>query len=272
MGEHAVVHHRPAIVAAVNRKMTATVKNERNLLSTRLNSQIPTGAGMGSSAAVSVIQAATKYALAGKTKLTKNLLAKINRLAFANEKIYHLNPSGVDPAICTYGGILWYQKTKKGHKIFKRLQFKRLPKFVVINTGQPKETTGEMVDRVGKKLKKEKNKVERIFDVMEGQTKLFLQGLEKRNYDLIKNTMQNFETCLEDLGVVGKLAKLIVREIEEMGGVAKISGGGGINGGSGILLCYHSKPQKILTLAKKHKLDAFMVKLGSSGVQIHEAN
>lgn len=272
MGEHAVVHHRPAIVAAVNRKMTATIKGDGNLLNTHLKSEIPTGSGMGSSAAFSVIQAATKFALDRKTKLNSNLLAKINRLAFENEKIYHLNPSGVDPVICTYGGILWFKKTKNGHKIFKKLKFKHLPRFVLINTGQPVESTGQMVEKVGNKLRKEKNKIERIFDVMEAQTKLFLNGLEKRNYDLIKNTIQNCEACLEDLGVVGKLAQETVRKIEEAGGVAKVSGGGGLRGGSGILLCYHSKPQIILTLAKKLKLNAFTVRLGTMGVQIHETN
>ncbi len=272
MGEHGVVHHRPAIVAAINKKMTAIIQSDGDLLNTHIKSQIPIGSGLGSSAAVSVIQAATKYALAGKTSLNKNLLAKINQLAYANEKIYHLNPSGVDPAICTYGGILWFKKTKSGHKVFKKLNFKRLPKFVLINTGRPQESTGEMVEKVGRKLLKEKNRINRIFDVMEEQTKIFLRALEKRNYDLIKNSIQNFETCLEDLGVVGKLAQELVREVEEMGGVAKISGGGGLTGGSGILLCYHPQPHKILNLAKKHKLEAFMVKLGNEGVKINEAN
>lgn len=274
MGEHAVVHHRPAIVAAVNRKMifNLTLNTENLTLNGKIKSQIPMGCGMGSSSAWSVVQAATKYALAGKTSLNKNLLAKINQLAYAQEKFYHLNPSGIDPAICTYGGILWFKKTKNGHKVFKKLQFKRLPKFVLINTGRPKETTGEMVEKVGKKLMKEKNRVNGIFDCMEEQTKIFLRALEKRNYKLIKNSIQNFETCLEDLGVVGKLAQELVREVEEMGGVAKISGGGGLTGGSGILLCYHPESHKLLSLAKKHKLEAFMVKLGNEGVRINEAN
>ncbi len=272
MGEHAVVHHRPAIVASVNKKISATIKSDGDLVNTSIKSQIPMGSGMGSSAAISVIQAATKYVLSGKTVLNNIILSKINQQACENEKIYHLNSSGVDPTICTYGGIIWFKKTKNGHKIFKRLSIKRLPKFVLVNTGRPAETTGQMVGRVGEKLKKEKNKVNRIFDVIEDQTKLFLCALEKKDSNLISNTIQNCESCLEDLGVVSEKAKDIVREIEEIGGVAKISGAGGMSCGSGMLLCFHKNPQKILKLAKKLKLEAFIVKLGNKGVKINESN
>jgi mevalonate kinase len=268
MGEHAVVYGKPAIVAAVNRRMTATVKVDGDLIDTHIKSQIPIGAGMGSSAALSVVYAAIKYALRGKTNLSSKVLSKINQLAFENEKIYHVNPSGVDPTICTYGGILRYKKTKSGNKIFKRLNLKRIPKFVLINTGQPHETTGQMVALVGKLREKEKKKVDRLFDVIEQQTKLFLLALEKRDGELLKNCIQNCQSCLEDLGVVSLMAKEIVREVEKIGGAAKICGGGGIKKGTGLLLCFHQEPEKILALGKKQGWDCFQVKFGVEGLKI----
>jgi len=285
MGEHAVVYGRPAIVAAVNRRMTmnyeSRIKNKQSfstnneeVSTTKIISRIPIGCGMGSSAALSVILAASHMVLSGMTELTSAILSKINQIAHENEKIYHTNPSGVDPTICTYGGILWYQKLKSGTKLFKKLEIKHLPKFILINTGKPEETTGEMVQMVSGKLKKEKNRTNRIFDVIEEQTKLFLKALTERmakekRVSLIKNCIQNCESCLEDLGIVGQKAKEIVREIEENGGVAKVSGGGGTKKGSGILLCFHENPEEIIKIAKKNRLDYYQVKLGVKGLTVN---
>ncbi len=272
MGEHAVVYGRPALVAAVNKRMTMIIQTDGQITVSKIRSEIPLGVGMGSSAALSVIQAASKFALSGKIDLNRNLLAKINQLAIDYEESYHVNSSGVDPTICTYGGVLWYKKTKSGHKIFRKLNFKKLPKFVLINSGKPKETTGEMVQKVGEKLKKEKNKVNRIFDCIEQQTNFFLQALterlskEERN-NLLKNCIQNCESCLEDLGLVSLYVKNIVGEIEKIGGCAKICGGGGLTKATGVILCYHQQPEKILELGKKLGLECFSVKLGVDGLR-----
>ena len=244
MGEHGVVYGKPAIVAAVDRRMTV-IFNEKNQTS-EIKSDIPIGCGMGSSAALAVIRAAMHV----------STRKKINEMAYEQEKINHGYPSGVDNTVCTYGGILWYQKIKD-KPVFKKLKISHLPEFVLINTGKPVESTKEMIGIVKREEKKEK-----IFDEIEKVTKLFLDG------HLIKKCLQKCERCLEELGVVGKTAKKIVREIEDLGGGAKISGAGGVKKGSGILLCYHEEPQKILDLAKKLKLEAFKVELGGEGVRI----
>ncbi|MCL4382261.1 MAG: hypothetical protein M1575_03725 [Patescibacteria group bacterium] len=267
MGEHAVVYGRPALVAAVDKRMTATIQTDGNTTVSKIRSEIPLGIGMGSSAALSVIQAASKFALSGETNLNQNLLAKINKLAIDYEKSYHVNSSGVDPTICTYGGVLWYKKTKKG-KIFKKLKLKRLPRFILINTGKPIETTGEMVEMVRKRRIKEKSKIEGIFNVIEKQTKLFLLAIEKKDDQLLKNSIQNCESCLEDLGIVSLYVKNIVGEIEKIGGAAKICGGGGRKKETGLLLCYHQNPDEILKLGHDLGLEAFKVKFGVKGLTI----
>lgn len=268
MGEHAVVYGRPALVAAVNKRMTATIQTDGQITVSKTRSEIPLGIGMGSSAALSVIQAASKFALSGKTDLNRNLLAKISQLAVDYEKSYHVNSSGVDPTICTYGGVLWYKKTQSGRKIFKKLNLKRLPGFVLINTGRPLETTGQMVAMVRERRKKEKRKIESLFDVIEQQTKLFLLALEKRNDELLKNTIQNCQTCLEDLGVVSPLAQDVIRKIEKIGGAAKICGGGGIKKGAGVLLCYHQNPEELLRLGYNLGLEGYKAKFGVKGLTI----
>ncbi|MFH0863766.1 MAG: hypothetical protein V1858_01605 [Candidatus Gottesmanbacteria bacterium] len=269
MGEHAVVYGKPAIVAAVNRRMILRQAQDKQKTITKVRSEIPIGCGMGSSAAWSVLLAANQiFSTSGIKKLNEKILAKISKLAYEFEKVYHGNPSGADTTVITYGGILWFKKLKNHKFIFNKLKIGSIRKFVLINSGKPKESTRDMVEKV--KLEKQKNKkrTENLLDMIGEQTKIFLHGLETRNRRLIKDSVQNCESLLEDLGVVGQQAKDIIGKIEAIGGAAKITGAGGISTGSGMLLCYHQDPQKILDLAKKLKLDAFKVKLGTEGVKI----
>jgi len=279
MGEHAVVYGKPAIVAAVNRRMTVVLKKKNGDLEISAKSEIPVGVGLGSSAALAVVQAAALVAIQATTvDRIETKLPLINEVAYEIEKINHGHPSGVDNTVCTYGGILWFQR-KDGRAVFKRLAIKDLPEFILINTGKPKETTGEMVEYVKTQMSnvKTKSKILKLFEEIERQTKIFLQVLPRsplralplaEQSDLIKNCLKNCELCLEDLGVVGEKAKRVIREIERIGGAAKISGAGGTTGGSGILLGYHQDPEKITNLAKKLKLETIRVKLGGEGLAV----
>lgn len=287
MGEHAVVYGKPAIVAAIDRRMTAIIKQKMESREGRLEvtpssltdweaeinlfSEIPIGVGMGSSAAFSVIQAAISYAVQATTVAriaSKPNLMIINETAYQLEKIHHGHPSGVDNTICTYGGLLWFQR-KNNRSVFKKLVIKNLPEFVLVNTGKPKETTKEMVENVKTKMKNEKRqrKIKNLFNKIEKQTKNFLKALRKKDEELLKDSIKNCQHNLEELGVAGKLAKNVVREIERIGGAAKISGAGGLTGGSGLLFCYHQETEKILNLANKLNLEAFKVRMGEEGVR-----
>lgn len=271
MGEHAVVYDKPAIVAAVNRRMTATFDDKNQTCEMKIKSSIPIGVGMGSSAALSVILAASHGFLSrGRSKLSPKTLSLINKTAYEYEKIYHGNASGVDTTVITHGGILWFRKIKDGKFAFKKLNIGGLRKFVLINTGKPKESTREMVEKVKIERQKDRKKIDSLFKAVEQQTRIFWHALETKNRQLTVDSIQNSESFLEDLSLVGPLAKKVVREIEEIGGAAKISGAGGLTGGSGMLLCYHQNPQQIIDLAKKLKLESFRVKLGEEGLRIDE--
>lgn len=271
MGEHAVVYGKPAIVAAVNRRIMATFDDKNQTCEMKVKSSIPIRVGMGSSAALSVILAASHVFLSrGRSKLSAKTLSTINKTAYEYEKIYHGNASGVDTTVITHGGILWFRKITDGKFAFKKLNIGGLRKFVLINTGKPKETTREMVEKVKIERKKERKKIDSLFKAIEQQTQIFWRALETKNRQLTVDSIQNSESFLEDLGLVSPLAKKVVREIEEIGGAAKISGAGGLTGGSGILLCYHQNPQRIIDLAKKLKLESFRVKLGEEGLRIDE--
>lgn len=262
-GEHAVVYGYPALIVAVDRRLAVTLSGKK----TSIESNIPIGCGMGSSAALAV----AKSGLLLEKKNRPWDLGGINKKAYELEKRQHGNPSGADNTISTHGGFLWYRKEAEGLKTFSPVPVSiRLPKFILINTGKPIETTKEMVSMVSKLVKKDPLKYKTIFTKIEAVTKAFLKyllGEEKKDISVL---LKENERLLEKLGVVSKSTIKIIREIERFGGAAKVSGAGGIKDRSGVLLAYHREPGKLLAFAKKNNLEAFTANLGEEGVRIEK--
>ncbi|XP_063640978.1 mevalonate kinase isoform X10 [Pan troglodytes] len=86
-------------------------------------SELPPGAGLGSSAAYSVCLAAALLTVCEEipnplkdgdcvNRWTKEDLELINKWAFQGERMIHGNPSGVDNAVSTWGGALRYHQGK----------------------------------------------------------------------------------------------------------------------------------------------------------------
>src|SRR3989344_1811383 len=107
-----------------------------------INSEIPIGAGLGSSAALSVAITKAVAEVHGKN-ISKE---EINSTAFAVEKYMHGTPSGGDNSACCYGGLIWFQKPDVIEPL--TIVFSSLKNFLLVNTGPPKKTTGELVQHV----------------------------------------------------------------------------------------------------------------------------
>ncbi len=195
MGEHAVVYGKPALLSAINLRLKTTVeyqvssikyqgKNKIQIISSEstdyvrhitnvvkehfklkelppititITSEIPAGYHLGSSAAVAV---ATVGALTYFLKKIWNP-AIINQLAYEAEKRVHGNPSGGDNTAVTVGGFVWYRRELEFLKSMWQLPMKlpaSLNHFFLINTGKPKETTGEMVEFVNSEFRIQNSK------------------------------------------------------------------------------------------------------------------
>jgi mevalonate kinase len=263
-GEHAVVYGYPALLSAVNKRLTITRAGDQN----EIESNIPIGCGMGSSAAFAVVFSALNLL----AKQEKWDLERINKEAYKIEKKIHGNPSGGDNTISTYGGYLWYRRESESLKLFKNLQVKgKLPEFFVVNTGKPVESTGEMVSSfVASRYKSNRKTIEEIFRGMEAVTRGFLGILLNEKGSSFKELINQNEILLEKLGVVSNSTKELVRRIERLGGAAKISGAGGRRENSGILIVYHSDGEKLMNFAKKNNLEISKLKLGEEGVRIEK--
>ncbi|MBI3385414.1 mevalonate kinase [Candidatus Gottesmanbacteria bacterium] len=304
LGEHAIVFGKPAILAAINLRCVVSLNpNKTGKIKTfsrqlvkgkerfdaidiavsetfkflkkpkalgfnlQLDSKIPVGCGLGSSAAVSVSVIGALFLLLGE-KFDKK---KINQIAYLTEQKIHGFPSGGDNSTATYGGLVWYRKEAEDLKIIEPLPFllaKNLARnFVLIDTGRPKETTGEMVAGVRKLFGKRPQWTEKIFNDQEKLVKKLLSALKENNERLVMETIRLGERNLEKIGVVGNFSHDLIRQVESLGGVAKICGAGGDKDRSGILLAYHVKPELLVALTKKLNLNSYVVALGEEGVR-----
>jgi mevalonate kinase len=131
LGEHAVVYGEPALAAAIPRFVTVEVEpaaeprielpggvqtpfpvvqaaaqmaREAGIAGfvARVRSELPLGSGLGSSAALGVA-----LARAFKPGCSADEAA---RLAMHLEQLLHGAPSGVDPAVCARGGVIFFTR------------------------------------------------------------------------------------------------------------------------------------------------------------------
>ncbi len=265
-GEHSVVYGALAIAASVGMSVSAKVvekggseKNEivekaimfaggNNDTEVLIDSQIPIGSGMGSSAAVSaaVIRAV-------REGMSKPIIRKeeLYDLVMECEKVAHGNPSGIDAATVVYGGIIAFTKGKP----IEQLQIHNPIKVILINTGRPVESTKEMVELVS--TKKNKDKVLSEIGLITKEIKRKLVEGEKADELIDKNGL-----LLEDLGVVGESARSLSAKLRSFGCGVKVAGAGGFKSGSGMLLVTAPDLAKIASKLDDMKIDYIKTELG----------
>lgn len=303
LGEHAVVYGKPALLAAIDKRISVAITSSKikhiqgaqmytkeigELLkilekeikkktkikkiepySIRIISQVPVGSGLGSSAALSASLTAAILSFLKVPWDKKNIFD----IAYAGERFFHGNPSGGDLATAIEGGFLWFRKEFEFLKTFAPLPFKphkNIKQFILINSGKPKESTKEMVEKVAKLKTSFPQKAQSLFDSQEELTKQMVIALKDGDENSLIECIRSSEKNLENLGVVGKKAQSIIKEIEGLGGAAKITGGGGIKSGSGMLLVYYKDLKKILGYAKQNNLDVLIIETGEEGLRRDE--
>ncbi len=300
LGEHVVVYGKPALLAAINRRVVVKIVPSKTkqihgvqshlpeikqlikileeeikkrtrikkieFYSISIDSQIPVRYGLGSSAALS---AAFTAALLSFLEISWNKKI-IFEIAYEGEKFFHGNPSGGDLAAVIEGGLLWFRKDFEFLKTFSPLPFtphKNIKQFILINSGQPKESTKKLVEKAAQFRKLFFQKTEELFNLQENLTKQMVTALKEGNEDSLIECIKLGEKNLEGLGVVGKKTKSLIRKIEKLGGAAKISGGGGIKEGAGMLLAYHKNKDELIKCLKRKKIEFFDVEIEKNGLK-----
>jgi mevalonate kinase len=214
-------------------------------LSLRLDSELPIGAGFGSSAAAAVAVVAGYAAWRGRDDLDGDTIA---RLALEAERRQHGLPSGVDTTTSLHGGLLWARRlhpSRGGALTCERLAADSplLGRLRVYHTGTPPEATGAVVAAVRTRRDRDPAAYERLFDRMEAATRGLRAELAAaaERPERVTDLIREHQACLEALGVVPAPVRALVRRVEAAGGAAKVSGAGSLAGpGAGSLLVYHA--------------------------------
>jgi mevalonate kinase len=266
-GEHAVVYGKPALVCAIDKKLSITFTTAKNTIyldeifpllekyvidflqakkvsfnktnyTYAVESSIPIGRGLGSSAAYCACISAGLLELFTGKEWSKE---EINMCAYQMEKYFHKNSSGVDTSTSIMGGLVYYRKEFEFLKTISSLAIK-IPKKIIdalllIDTGKPLETTGEMVQGVGRLYNEKSEKTESILNEIEKITKRIIVSLMKEDTSFFVENINKNELLLDQLGTVSGKTKKLLHSLKNEG-VGKVTGGGGKKDASGYILFY----------------------------------
>ena len=223
-----------------------------------IDSKIPTGAGLGSSASRAVATTKAIAELFGK----ELSLEEINDIAFEQEKIIHGTPSGGDNSACCFGGLVWFKKSQPKNEI-KSLKEEipyQLENFIFVYTGPPQKTTGELV-QLARELD-EDYRTERTKKIGEMCHEM-LNVLKEKNFQRMKEIMNQTQKNLAELKVSTEKIDQIAESVQKIDGAAKLCGAGG----GGIVLCYHEDKNKLIDLIKSIGYDPWESELAVEGVK-----
>ncbi len=220
-------------------------------VSIKIETTIPIGCGMGSSASVSL---GVLQAFSVQLNVTPDH-SELFQLALQCEHLKHGQSSGLDPFVCLHGGLVKYTKNDQ-----KKLAMPNMEFFLVF-TGKPQSSTGQCVMSVREKVKNQL-----VWDQIENITETMMTVMTENDVSGFASTIRENHRLLCDIGVVPDRVQSFIREIEHIGGAAKISGAGSVSGDSaGIVMVVGKKDLK--RLCKKYNYALLPIKGDNDGLR-----
>ena len=296
-GEHFVVHGVKAILCAINKRVTVTaektqeekisiksnigelvlepnkpiskinsplkpfyflankmIQNNNTGLKITVESEIPLGVGLGSSSACCVAGAAAISKL-----FSEPSKEEILNLAIEAEKTIYENTSGADCTVCTYGGIMEYDKKNGFSKIDSEPNF-----HLVIANSNIEHSTDAVVAEV-KKFKEENE--EEFSKLCDNESKLVeevLQLLKENNINELGQKIIQNQEYLEKIGISNDKLREMIQVGQKASFGAKITGAGG--GGCIYALTDESNLEQAIKQFKDQNYECFSVKIDFKGL------
>lgn len=254
-GQDARVKLEPIRIAV---QRVLSLSEEKAGVSVNIRSSIPVASGLGSSAAV----AAAASAAVGQLLDLEMSREEIFRAAYEAERFVHGTPSGIDPTISTYGGVLLFYRDRGSTPLDVRGD---IP-LVVGDTGISR-STGEMVARVRERRERYASIVNAVIETGGKIALRAVEALEKGDLNTLGELMDINHALLSAVGVSNEALERLVYAARKAGALgAKLTGAGG--GGCMIALSFPEKLKHIVNAIEREGGTAFVAKKTNEGVRI----
>lgn len=219
-----------------------------------IESEIPPGAGLGSSSAACVAAVASVHGLFHRLSNDEVL-----KLAIQAERTIFAQTSGADSSVSTFGGLLAYD-LKNG---FQDIPSRNDLSFVIANSAQAHDTQ-DVVAQV--KIFRDKNRdlFNRLYDKETHIVKDAIEALRENNLNKLGSLMLENQELLKQIGVSTEKIDVMIKEAQKTSHGAKITGAGG--GGCIISLVDESNKKDTMDNLKKIS-NCFIAKIDYSGLK-----
>ncbi|RMW39566.1 MAG: mevalonate kinase [Nitrosopumilus sp.] len=296
-GEHFVVYGVKAILCAINKRITVTaeeihekkisiksnigelelepnkpiseinsplkpfyylankiIQEQNSGIKIEVESEIPLGVGLGSSSACCVAGAAAISKLFGN--ISKE---EILKLAIEAEKTIFQNTSGADCTVCTFGGLMEYNKKNGFSKIESEPNF-----HLVIANSNVEHSTDSVVAGVRKFKESNEEEFSKLCKNESDLIESVLELLKGNNIkELGQKAIQNQE-YLERIGISNDKLRDMIQIGQKSSFGAKITGAGG--GGCIFALTDESNLENTIKEFKEKNHECFSVKIDFKGL------
>ena len=219
-----------------------------------VESEIPLGVGLGSSSACCVAGAAAISRL-----FEESNREEILKLAIEAEKTIFQNTSGADCTVCTFGGLMEYDKEKGFSKIESNTNF-----HLVIANSNIEHSTDIVVSNVKKFKEKNMKEFDELCKKESELIKRAMEMLKNNNLEELGKSMQENQRFLEILGVSNDKIQDMIQAAKNTAFGAKITGAGG--GGCIIALTDESNLEKTISQLRERNHECLSVKIDFRGL------
>lgn len=247
---------KPVELAQFALSLFFEVLNERPTqgIKIKLQSDIPIGCGMGSSAAIilAVIQAMAQHL---QLSLAPELFL---RLGLETENLQHGRSSGLDLRISQRGGCFLM---KEG-----QLLERPLPSFplYLVNTGVPLSSTGECVNQTASFFNRSN-----LRDDFAHVTETMDQALAAKNYSLFQEMIDRNQTLLTEIGIVPIKVQQFIADLKALGAAAKVCGAGAVTGdNAGVVLVVTDAISALIEICARYRYTLMPIRAESRGVHV----
>ena len=230
------------------------IKDQNIGLKIQIESEIPLGAGLGSSSACCVAGAAAIFKLFGE--ISKE---KILEIAIEAEKTIYQNTSGADCTVSTYGGLMEYDKNNGFRKLEDEPNFQ-----LVIANSNIEHSTETMVSRVKEFENKNKEKFHELSNLESNLVNEVLKLIKENKIKEIGEKINQNQKFLEEIGISNNQLDEMIKIGQKISYGAKITGSGG--GGCIFALTNESNLDETIKEFVNKEYECFATKIDFKGL------